>query len=141
MKTFMACVLLVVIPLTVLAEGILVGEEFIICDEGPGKNARGTVDIARGKDMYLAVWREGWHGKGGNARIFAARISAEGKVLEPEQPTAEAVLAFVREQQPDLFTYDDWLALNEIEEARGAEQGRPRVKFTSVAEMKAALGR
>lgn len=66
---------------------------------------------------------------------------AEGKVLTPVDPSTEAVLALVKDRQPDYFTYDDWLALNELEEARGAELGRPRVKFTSVEEMKAALGR
>lgn len=66
---------------------------------------------------------------------------ADGKVLAPANPSAEAALALVRERQPDYFTYDDWLALNEQEEARGAALGRPRIKFTSVAEMKAALGR
>jgi ferredoxin--NADP+ reductase len=66
---------------------------------------------------------------------------AEGNVLMPESPSAAAAAALVKERQPDFFTYDDWLALNEQEEARGAALGRPRVKFTSVAEMKAALGR
>ena len=62
-------------------------------------------------------------------------------MLAPVHPSADAVIALVHERQPDFFTYDDWLALNEQEEARGAAQGRPRVKFTSVAEMKAALGK
>ncbi len=66
---------------------------------------------------------------------------AEGNVLTPAHPSAEAAVALVQERQPDFFTYDDWLALNEQEEARGAALGRPRVKFTSVAEMKAALGK
>lgn len=66
---------------------------------------------------------------------------AEGKALAPAHPSAAAAAALVQERQPDFFTYDDWLALNEREEARGAALDRPRVKFTSVAEMKAALGR
>lgn len=66
---------------------------------------------------------------------------AEGNVLTPAHPSAEAAVALVQERRPDFFTYDDWLALNEQEEARGAALGRPRVKFTSVADMKAALGR
>ncbi len=66
---------------------------------------------------------------------------AEGNVLTPVYPSAEAAVALVQERQPDFFTYDDWLVLNEQEEARGAALGRPRVKFTSVAEMKAALGK
>jgi ferredoxin--NADP+ reductase len=66
---------------------------------------------------------------------------AAGNVLTPADPSAEAAVALVQERRPDFFTYDDWLALNEQEEARGAALGRPRVKFTSVADMKVALGR
>ncbi len=64
---------------------------------------------------------------------------ADGKTLSPAQPSPEAAEAMVRERQPDFFTYAEWLQLKEIEEIKGAEQGRPRVKFTSAAEMKTAL--
>ena len=53
-------------------EGIQVGEEIVICSDGPGKAARATPAVAFGKDVFLAVWREGWDGKGGGARGFAA---------------------------------------------------------------------
>jgi ferredoxin--NADP+ reductase len=66
---------------------------------------------------------------------------AAGKVLDPEAPGAEAAQLLVAARKPGYFTYDDWLALDEIEVARGKEQGRPRVKFTSVEEMAAALGK
>lgn len=116
-------------------------------------NENGRVLNQETKEPVLGEYTGGWIKRGPSGVIGTNKPDAletvklmladlaEGKVLEPEQPTAEAALAFVQGQQPDLFTYDDWLALNEIEEARGAEQGRPRVKFTSVAEMKAALGR
>jgi hypothetical protein len=39
----------------------------------------------------------------------------------------------------DYFTFDDWLLLDALECAAGAAAGSPRVKFTSVAEMRAAL--
>ena len=64
--------------------GIEVGEEFFLLADGPGKGIQATPDVAFGDGVYLAVWREGWHGKGGRARIFAARVSTEGKVLEPK---------------------------------------------------------
>lgn len=61
---------------------IQVGEETTIFADGPGKGIQATPHVAYGKDQYLAVWREGWHGKGGNARIFAARLDASGKVKD-----------------------------------------------------------
>ena len=63
------------------------------------------------------------------------------RVLSPTQATAAAVEALVRDRQPDVVTFADWQRLNTLELSRGKEQGRPRVKFTSVADMLAALGK
>jgi len=66
---------------------------------------------------------------------------ARGAVLEPRHPEATAAEALVRQRQPNFFSYADWLKLDAIEVSRGRAQGRPRVKFTSIDEMLAALGR
>ncbi|MFQ5407687.1 MAG: FAD-dependent oxidoreductase [Anaerolineales bacterium] len=66
---------------------------------------------------------------------------AQGCHLHPAHPEAASAEALVRQRRPDYFSYADWKRLDEIEQARGAEQNRPRVKFTSIAEMHAALGR
>jgi ferredoxin--NADP+ reductase len=65
---------------------------------------------------------------------------AAGKLLEPEAP-ADAVEAFVRERQPDCFSYEDWCKLDELEVGKGEPQGRPRVKYTDVGKMLEAIGR
>jgi ferredoxin/flavodoxin---NADP+ reductase len=64
-----------------------------------------------------------------------------GRTLKPSQPRATAVEQFVRDRQPHYFSYSDWLRLDELELSRGAELGRPRLKFTNVEEMLAALGK
>ncbi|HSM58620.1 MAG TPA: FAD-dependent oxidoreductase [Candidatus Sulfomarinibacteraceae bacterium] len=64
---------------------------------------------------------------------------AAGSYLRPTAPDAEAARATVENKQPRYFSYEDWLELDEIEVQRGKEQGRPRVKFTSVEEMLEAL--
>jgi ferredoxin--NADP+ reductase len=46
-----------------------------------------------------------------------------------------AIIALLKGRKPDFVTYDDWKVLDAHELARGAEQGRPRVKVTSVPEM------
>jgi len=61
--------------------------------------------------------------------------------LEPAQPQAHAAEQLIRQRQPKHFTYQDWLRLNEIEVTRGRAAGRPRVKFTRIEDMHAALGR
>jgi len=77
--------LLVFAPLAIGGEGgIDVGEELPLLADGPGKGIQATPDVAFGDGAYLVVWREGWHGKGGSARIYAARVSADGKVLDPK---------------------------------------------------------
>jgi ferredoxin--NADP+ reductase len=63
---------------------------------------------------------------------------AAGKHFEP---TKQDVSDLVEQRQPAMFTYADWLKLAAMESAKGEANGRPRVKFTSVNEMEAALGK
>lgn len=65
----------------------------------------------------------------------------KGLILNPPYPEASAAENMVREKQPAYFSYADWLRLDELECAQGQPQGRPRVKFTSIEEMIAALGK
>ncbi len=60
---------------------VQVGAEALL-PEGPGAGVRGTPDTAFGGGVYLVVWREGWHGEGGEARIYAARVGESGKVID-----------------------------------------------------------
>lgn len=41
--------------------------------------------------------------------------------------------------QPDIFTLTDWQTIDKLECSYGEMSGRPRVKFTSIAEMNAAV--
>ena len=45
------------------------------------------------------------------------------------------IVELLKQRKPDFVTYDDWKVLDGYELARGTEQGRPRVKVTSVPEM------
>ena len=65
--------------------------------------------------------------------------AAAGKTLQPTHPDLAASERYVREKQPDLVSYEDWLRLNELETANGKPLGRPRLKFTAVDEMLGAL--
>ena len=66
---------------------------------------------------------------------------AAGRVLKPEEPDASSAERLIRARQPRCISYGDWLKLNEIEVSRGRAAKRPRVKFTRVEDMLAALGR
>jgi ferredoxin--NADP+ reductase len=66
---------------------------------------------------------------------------ANGVTLQPTQPAAEAFTAFISQRQPRYVSFADWQKLDELEIARGVAQGRPRLKFVTVADMLAALGK
>lgn len=66
---------------------------------------------------------------------------ATGKILSPEHPDAEAAAHYIAAKQPDFFSYADWLKLDALEIAKGQALGRPRLKFTSVADMLTAVGK
>lgn len=57
---------------------------------------------------------------------------ASGNHFHPERSDIDT---FISECQPDVFSYADWLKLNEMESSKGEASGRPRVKFTRVQEM------
>ncbi len=63
------------------------------------------------------------------------------RVLAPVDSSGEAILALIQARKPTYCTFADWEKLDAIERQRGAESGRSRVKFTTVAGMLAALGK
>ncbi|HET9326849.1 MAG TPA: NADP oxidoreductase, partial [Candidatus Eisenbacteria bacterium] len=63
------------------------------------------------------------------------------KLLAPASPDPAAFETLLRERQPRLVTFADWRALDKIEVERGAPQGRPRVKFTTIEGMLDAIPR
>ena len=66
---------------------------------------------------------------------------AGGKHLTPAAPSVEAARDLVRERKPNYFSYADWNKLDELEVSKAEGTERPRVKFTSIEEMLAAVGR
>jgi ferredoxin--NADP+ reductase len=63
----------------------------------------------------------------------------EGRILGPEHPDAVAAEAFVCGCQPCVVSYSDWQTLDTLEVSEGKAQGRPRIKFTRIEDMLAAL--
>lgn len=116
-------------------------------------NAGGRVLDPATHEPLLGQYTTGWIKRGPTGVIGTNKPDAAetvdnmiadartGRVLSPTQATAAAVEALVRDRQPDVVTFADWQRLNTLELSRGKEQGRPRVKFTSVADMLAALGK
>ncbi|HEX6229881.1 MAG TPA: NADP oxidoreductase, partial [Solirubrobacterales bacterium] len=75
---------------------------------------------------------------GETVECMVADLSA-GAILEPERPDPAQAEELVRKGRPAYVDWEKWLLVCEAEESRGAEADRPRVKFTSVEEILAAL--
>jgi ferredoxin--NADP+ reductase len=116
-------------------------------------NEQGRVLDPDTKEPVVGEYTAGWIKRGptgviGTNKPDAAQTVAcmmkdlsAGRVLSPEEPDAAAAERMFRERQPKCFSYEDWLRLNELEVASGQAAGRPRIKFTRVEDMLAALGR
>ncbi len=116
-------------------------------------NEKGRVIDPESKQPFVGQYTAGWIKRGPSGVIGTNKPDAvetvncmledlaQDKLLLPLQPESRCVEDLVRARQPLFFTFADWLKLDEMEVARGQAQGRPRVKFTSVEEMLAALGR
>ncbi len=99
--------------------------------------------------VYVSGWiKRGPTGViGTNKKDAAETVEAmledveRGTLPSPPDPRPESVESLVSERKPAALTYTDWRRIDELETARGEEQGRPRVKFTSEGEILAALNR
>ncbi|HSH05878.1 MAG TPA: FAD-dependent oxidoreductase [Anaerolineae bacterium] len=116
-------------------------------------NDRGRVVDAETRERVVGEYTAGWIKRGPSGVIGTNKSDAgetvdvmyedivNGAWNEPEDSSVAGAVALVKERQPRYVSYDDWLRLDALEIAAGDEQGRPRVKFTSVEEMLTALGK
>jgi len=60
--------------------------------------------------------------------------------IDRQVPPREVLERMLAERQRDLVTYTDWQVLDALERERGeADGGRPRIKFSRIEDMLAAL--
>jgi ferredoxin/flavodoxin---NADP+ reductase len=114
-------------------------------------NTKGRVlDPASGEPIpgqYVTGWiKRGPTGVIGNNKADSVETvnalledAAAGRLPEPALRDAPSFEALVCARQPGCVSFADWRRLDAIETERGKPHGRPRVKFTSVEEMLAAL--
>lgn len=103
------------------------------------------------KEPLLGQYTAGWIKRGPTGVIGTNKPDAAetvenmlsdaraGRTLTPAHASAGEALALVKERQPCVVAYADWQRLDALELSRGKEQGRPRIKFTRVDDMLAAL--
>src|SRR5262249_59296199 len=104
---------------------------------------------ARLKGHYATGWiKRGPTGVIGNNKADSVEAvnsliedAGAGALPEPADPSSAGFEALMRSRQPRAVSFADWRKLDALEIARGAPHGRPRVKFTSVEDMLAALNK
>jgi ferredoxin--NADP+ reductase len=124
----------------------------------PFDERRGTVPHDRGRvldhgavvpGLYVSGWiKRGPTGVIGTNKPDAAETAeslladaAAGSLPVPCAPDPATAEAMVREKQPRVVVFDDWVRIDAAETARGTASGRPRVKCTTVEEFLAAARR
>lgn len=116
-------------------------------------NEKGRVIDPDSKQPLPGEYTAGWIKRGpsgviGTNKPDAAETAdcmledaANGCTLTPSQPDPAAIEQLIHQRQPNYFSYADWKQQDEQEVANGEPLGRPRLKFTSVEEMLAAVGK
>ena len=116
-------------------------------------NQMGRVLDAETKQPRVGEYTSGWIKRGPSGVVGTNKPDSvetvncmledlqNGSILNPSLPDAASIAKLVCERKPDFFSYADWRRLDQMELEKGKAIGRPRLKFTSVAEMKKALGK
>ena len=116
-------------------------------------NEKGRVVEPESRKPIVGEYTAGWIKRGPNGVIGTNKPDALETVscmledlkaeltLKPSHQRSSDTETLIRRHRPDYFSYTDWQRIDEIEREKGLQSGRPRVKFTTVEEMSAALGR
>ncbi len=99
------------------------------------------------RGLYVAGWlKRGPTGVIGTNKPDAAETArnllddaAAGRLPAPAAPAGEAIPALLADHGVRWLTCADWQRIDELERQAGARCGRPRVKFTSLQAVLAAL--
>jgi len=116
-------------------------------------NQKGRVLDPVSQQPIPGLYTSGWIKRGPSGVIGTNKVDsvetvtcmledlANGVFIPCRFPEATTMEQLVRERQPNYFSFADWVRLEVLEVARGQAQGAPRVKFSRVADMLAALKR
>ena len=110
-------------------------------------NTAGRVVYQTGGDVVPGEYVVGWAKRGPTGVIGTNKPDSAATVASMLEDLADLAPIADRDRDPvlieqllerrecDYVTYEDWSMLDQAETERGAEHGRPRVKFIRVPEM------
>ena len=97
-------------------------------------------------EQAVGLYTAGWIKRGPSGVIGTNKTCAQetvalmvediaaGRHFEPTE-SADALAELIASRQPDAVSFSEWKKIDAEEVARGEAQGKPRVKFTQVADM------
>jgi len=112
---------------------------------GTISNEGGRVVDSTG-EQAVGLYTAGWIKRGPSGVIGTNKTCAQetvalmvediaaGRHFEPTE-SADALAELIASRQPDAVSFSEWKKIDAEEVARGEAQGKPRVKFTQVADM------
>lgn len=115
----------------------------------PNKDGRIT-DISE-ENTLTGLYCTGWIKRGPTGVIGTNKTdSAEtvalmiedinsNRIFNPENPSSDKISTLIKERNPEYIDYEDWLQIDKEEIAKGQKEGRPRVKFTNIEDIKKLL--
>ena len=113
-------------------------------------NQAGRVTDPQAREPLRGVYAVGWIKRGPSGVIGTNKKDAHetvdnlladldrGALLEPADPTSEALDALLAERRPDYVSYAGWQAIERAERAAGEPHDRPHVKLCTFEELLAA---
>lgn len=133
-----------------------VGYKGIPLEDVPYDKRRGTIPNDQGRvknpesgERVQGEYVVGWAKRGPSGVIGTNKPDAVetvrlmltdlNDITPAPQPDPAAIDALLEERRLNFVTIEGWHILDQLEVDKGAEQGRPRVKFTRIQEMLAAL--
>lgn len=127
--------------------------------EIPFNDSWGTIANEKGRIVdesntaVTGLYTAGWIKRGPTGVIGTNKTCAQetvnmmvedlkaGKILSPAKPSIDDAKLLVESRVADSISYSDWTKIDAIETSKGEAEGRPRVKFTQVADILAELSR
>jgi len=115
----------------------------------PNNNGRIT-DISE-ENTLTGLYCTGWIKRGPTGVIGTNKTDSgetvshmvedinNNNTFQPKNPTFNKIETLIKERNPEYVDYEDWLKIDKEEIAKGDKVGRPRVKFTSVDDIKNLL--
>lgn len=111
-------------------------------------NEKGRVIDPQTKQPVTGAYAVGWIKRGPSGIIGTNKpdsvetvqtLLADLPNLPAVESSPEAIEALVHERKPEYVTYEDWLTLDALERKNGEAVSRPRIKYSRIEDMLAAI--